>query len=64
MYLAAAVGGDRVGGGAVVWGRGAVDVGWEGGFSLVLGGALKVTVCVCLDLLVTGVCSSLPSASC
>ena len=63
MYLAAAVGGDRLGGGAVVRGRGAVGVGWEGGIPLVLGGTPKATVCVCLYLLVTGACSSEWSAS-
>ena len=50
-YLAAAGGGDRVGG-AVVWGRGVVGVGVEGEIPLVLG-ALEAMECVCLDLLVT-----------
>ena len=51
-YLAAAVGGDRVGG-AVVWGGGMVGVGVEGGIPLELG-ALESMECVCPDLLLTG----------
>ena len=51
-YLAAAGGGDRVGG-AVVGGSGVVGVEVEGEIPLVLG-ALEAMECVCLDLLVTG----------
>ena len=51
-YLAAAGGGDRVGG-ALVRGRGMVGVGVEGEFPIVLG-ALAAMEYVCLDLLVTG----------
>ena len=54
MYLGAAVGGDRVGGGAVVWGRGAGVVGVERGILLVLGQVPDAMVCACLELLVTG----------
>ena len=46
-YLAAAVGGDRVGGGAV-------GEGMDGGIPIELGQVLEAMVCVCLDLLVTG----------
>ena len=52
-YLAAAGGGDRVGG-AVVQGRGVVGVGVEEEIPFVLG-ALEVMECVCPDHLVTGV---------
>ena len=55
MYLDAAVGGDEVGGGTVVWGRGAAVVGVEGGIPLVLGQVLEAMVCACLELLVTGI---------
>ena len=54
MHLAAAVGGDRVGGGAVVWVRGRGVVGVKGGIPTVLGRLLEAMVCACLDLLVTG----------
>ena len=43
--------GDRVGGGAVVWGR---RLRGEGGIPLVLVQVLEAMVCACLDLLVTG----------
>ena len=49
-YLAAAGGGDRVGG-AMVGGRGVLEV--EGEFPIVLG-ALEAMECVYLDLLMTG----------
>ena len=51
-YLAAAVGGDRVGG-VVVWGSGMVEVGVEWGIPLVLG-ELDAMERACPDLLLTG----------
>ena len=53
-YLAAAVGGDPVEGGAVVRGGGIVGEGVDGKIHIVLGGRLETVVCVCLDLLMTG----------
>ena len=47
IYLAAAVGGDPVGGGMV-------GEGVDGEIHIVLGGRLETVVCVCLDLLMTG----------
>ena len=48
MHLGAAVGGDGVGGGAVVWGRGAGVVGVKGGSPLVLGQVPEAMVCACM----------------
>ena len=45
------MGGDRVRGGAVVWGR---RLRGERGIPLVLGQVLEAMVCACLELLVAG----------
>ena len=60
IYLAVAVGVDRVGG-AVVWGRWASGEGAEREIPLVPG-ILEAVMCVHLDLLETGVCSQERSA--
>ena len=51
-YLAAAVGGDRVGGGVVVHGRGTMAA--VGEIPLVFGEILEALVSACEDLLETG----------
>ena len=61
-YLASDVGGGRVGG-AVLGGRRLVVEGLNGGMFFVLE-ALDTTMCVHLDLVVTGVCSQERAASC
>ena len=61
-HLVGDVGGDRVGG-AVFGGRQLVAEGLRGGMLFVLE-ALDTTVCVHLDLVMTGVCSQERAGSC
>ena len=53
-YLAAAVGGDPVEGGAVVRGGGIVGEGVDRKIHIVLEGRLETVECVCLVLVMTG----------